>query len=97
MASTSSYNFNQTFDADDDEDSKPFVAGRDATICLIDCNSTMFDVADSDEESDDSCLFIKCLSVIENLLLRRIVSDKKDLVSSIDWMVIYLNSHFLSS
>lgn len=76
MASTSGYSFNQTFDDDDaDEDRKHFVAGRDATIAVIDCSQSMFEL------DDGVCLFTNCLAALEKLLLRRIVTDKTDMVS----------------
>lgn len=74
MASTSNFSFNQTFANDGDDERQQFVAGRDATIAVIDCSSSMF-------VDDENCLFKKCLGALEKLLLQRIVSDKQDMVS----------------
>lgn len=86
MASFSGYSFNQTIDSDDEDDQQKFQVGKDASIAVIDCNSTMFELINNADDSEDdeespSSVFEKCLGVIEKLMLERIIHDHKDLVS----------------
>ena len=71
---------NQKFDSDDESDS-PFdhVFGRDEIIVVIDCAASMFTEVTRDGEN--FCMFKKCLTVLERLLLNKIISSNKDLVS----------------
>lgn len=70
------YSMNQNFDSDDEGDSLTnHVSGRDGTIVVIDCAASMF------TKDDQICMFEKCVSVLERLLLNNIISSNKDLVS----------------
>lgn len=74
------YSFNQDYGSDDEEEHNFVASGRDATIFVIDCSASMFQ--DIEQEDDfKTCLFIKCLTVIERHLLNKIISNNKDLVS----------------
>jgi hypothetical protein len=74
------YSMNQNFDSDDeDEEAKLNAAGVDGTIFVLDCSPSMFEKFEEDDE--EICMFEKCLSVLERMLLNRIISNKKDLVS----------------
>lgn len=73
------YQMNQSFDSDDEDDVQELKAGRDGTIFVIDCAASMF--LNFQEEGEETNLFVKCLSVLERLLLNKIISNNKDLVS----------------
>lgn len=69
------YSMNQNFDSDD-EDVVDYLKGTsEGTIFAIDCAASMFT-----KDEDENCMFKKCLSVFERLLLNKIISRKKDLV-----------------
>lgn len=74
------FSMNQNFDSDDEDEQQHLKSGRDGTIFVIDCSSLMFEKYQEDEE--ETCLFAKCLSVLERLLLNKIISTSKDLVST---------------
>jgi hypothetical protein len=77
---TSSFNaFNQSFDHDDEDPTHQLFAGRDAQIVVIDASASMFKQEISEE--DPNSLFITCLSVLERLMLTKIIRNYKDLVS----------------
>lgn len=76
---TSGFSFNQDFDSDDDEVAQTITAGRDACIFVIDCSASMFEEFEEDEET--TCLYVKCMTVLERFLLNKIISNNKDLVS----------------
>lgn len=81
---SSAFNFNQTFDSDDEDDHKVEWSGRDGTIVLVDCACSMFvDIEDEMQEDEiQQSRFLKVLSVLENVTLNRIISNDKDLVST---------------
>lgn len=74
----SGFTFNQDFDSDDEDQAPARDTGREATILLIDCSASMF-VEFEEDETTTSC-FTKCLSVLERLLLNKIINNNKDLV-----------------
>lgn len=74
---SSSFAFQQDFDSDDDEQPQKY-SGRDATVFVIDASSSMF--TEFEEDGTQTCLFKKCLRVLERLLLNKIISNNKDLV-----------------
>lgn len=74
----SGFAFNQDFDSDEEE-VRTYTAGRDACIFVVDCSASMF--APFEEDEEDVCLFIKCMTVLERLLLNKIISNSKELVS----------------
>lgn len=76
---SSNFAFNQDFDEEGEEEQSPSYSGREAQIVVIDANISMFAEMEDDEEI--TCLFKKCLTVVERLLLNRIISSSKDLVS----------------
>lgn len=82
---TSGFAFNQTFDSDDEEATEHTVAGRDATIFIIDSSTSMFENFEEFEET--TCLFSKCLTVLERLMLNKIISSK-DLVSLLNRFIV---------
>jgi hypothetical protein len=73
------FSVNQDFDSDDENEPKQFASGRDGTIFVIDCALPMF--VEYEEDEKNTCLFAKCLSVLERLLLNKIISSSKDMVS----------------
>lgn len=80
MATSVGFSFDQSFNSDD-EDGPQFVPqGRNASIFVIDCSLSMFQ--DFVEDEDATNLFLKCLTVLERLLLNKIISNNKDLVSN---------------
>lgn len=91
---TSNYSMNQDYESEDEEEQIYFTAGRDATIVVIDCSASMFKQF-KDQEGDEftTCLYAKCLTVLERLLLNKIISNNKDLVSETVFtrMIIYCN------
>lgn len=76
------FSINQDYGSDDEEEPTHYVTDRDAVIVVIDCSASMFKQFKEQEEDDyTTCLFIKCLTVLERLLLNKIISNNKDLVS----------------
>ena len=78
---SSNFSINQNYGSDDDEEPTHFITGRDAVIVVIDCSASMFKQFKEKEEDEYTSLFIKCLTVLERLLLNKIISNNKDLVS----------------
>lgn len=76
---SSNFAFNQDFDLDDEEQLQPGFTGREACVVVIDASASMFSEFEIGEET--TCLFTKCLAVLERLLLNKIISNNKDLVS----------------
>ena len=82
---------NQNFDSDDD-DSPLHVSGQDGTIVVIDCAASMF--AEVTDDGKIFCMFEKCLSVLERLLLNKIINSNKNLVSfKLDICRVDFHSH----
>lgn len=70
--------FNQDVDSDDEDQAPARDTGREATILIIDCSASMF--VEFEEDENTTSLFTKCLSVLERLLLNKIINNSKDLV-----------------
>lgn len=91
---SSNYAMNQNFDSDDEDNKQQFQSTQDGTIFLIDCAASMFVTFEEDDET--TCLFTKCLLVLERLLMNRIISGSKSLVSLYFKEVFLIFPRFLS-